>query len=208
MPRATLYAVTSSGGSSSPQVWVLPATPITAANPTGFGTPVLLDLDVQRERGGLPRRDGRGTAGYAGNAGGLYARWHPRGRLAGAGARQRFLRRRRRLRWRQPLTQQEPALVYHYLATDIMRFSPPHLAASAADDSLRELTFPIPIGSGADRHRYLAERRQLADLHECRQHPSISPAMRGGELRAVHLDEHLVHDVRFRFLRLSPLPVQ
>ena len=38
-----LYAITSTGGPNGPQVWVLPATPITTASPTGFGTPILLD---------------------------------------------------------------------------------------------------------------------------------------------------------------------
>jgi hypothetical protein len=37
-----LYAITS-GGQNGPQVWVLPATPISAASPTGFKPPVLLD---------------------------------------------------------------------------------------------------------------------------------------------------------------------
>jgi hypothetical protein len=38
-----LYAITATGGPNGPQVWVLPATPITPASPTGFGAPVLLD---------------------------------------------------------------------------------------------------------------------------------------------------------------------
>jgi hypothetical protein len=42
-----LYAVTSSGP-HGPQVWVLPVTPITAASPAGFGTPILLDQQFNR----------------------------------------------------------------------------------------------------------------------------------------------------------------
>ncbi len=86
-----LYVVTSSG---SPQVWVLPATPITAANPTGFGTPILLDQTFNRnevdsvvETVVVPPAT-PATRPF---------RWHQRGRLAGAGARQRFLWRQRRL---------------------------------------------------------------------------------------------------------------
>lgn len=44
-----LYAITSTGGPNGPQVWVLPATPITTASPTGFGAPILLDQQFNRD---------------------------------------------------------------------------------------------------------------------------------------------------------------
>jgi hypothetical protein len=142
-----LYAISSSGGPNGPQVWVLPATPITASSPTGFGAPVLLD---QRFNGNEvdsiaetvvvpPAATMAAQAAYTSahiNAGDLLVLVRNNDFFGGNGGSDGGA-----------YDSKEPALVYDYPASGIKQV----LAGAAASVSptilLWELSFPYPSGA-------------------------------------------------------------
>jgi hypothetical protein len=148
-----LYVITSSGGPNGPQVWVLPATPITTASPTGFGAPILLDQQFNgNEVDSLaetvvvpPAATPAAQAAYTNagiNAGDLLVLVRDNDFSGGNGGSDGGV-----------FDSKEPALVYNYPAAGIKQVISQVLAGHAASVSptilLWELAFPYPSPSNA-----------------------------------------------------------